>query len=676
MVGGSALGIGVTMFLRDQFSGPAARVRNAAQMTSREMMRMQEQQMRQQRNMYAGLAMAGGMAIRKMGKVIGSAAKFGYEMEFVKQISKSSDVEMGKMSRQAMELGQSTIFLSKDVAEGMRFMAMAGMDFNEVQGNIAAAVDLAAAANLSIAGRGGSADIMTNIMKAFQKDASESSYVADILAEAATSANTNVFELGEALKYAGSTAMDLNIPLESAAAMAMTLANAGMQGSMAGVAMENSMRYLARSISSFATGTQKKALAAAGVSSIDFQDANGNLLPMVQNIGKLKKALSGMGNVQKQAILQTLFGVRGKRAGSLLIRNFEEYQGHLQTFQGAQGRSAEISAGMMDTLEGDFLRIKASWQNMGLFFTQSLEPVLRPLLSILEKVITSMQKIFSTPILGSALATGIAAFLVIKTAAWAYKAVVLGIRLVTMQAGASTATMMANGIAGWNSMTVAAKRYSTAAMVAGMSGRTAGYGGMAQMAGRGKLRGVTTNIHGRMIAKQGGKFVSGASAAGIAAGTMRMVGGNAVSDGATRMVLGKILGVLGGPIGLALSFVLPAAIGALVGALGRNKDSQDAGVEAMKEMNRAKMSENMQYTRMGHMIKFQDINEPAMKVIGTTGIGETSRQMDQAQLKRLADTLEQILATPSHTTVQLDLDGEVIDERIIKYQADGLQMFQ
>lgn len=676
MIGGSALGIGVTMFLRDQFSGPAARVRSAAQMTSMEMRKMQEQQLRQQRNMYAGLAMAGGMAVRRMGRVIGSAAKFGYEMEFVRQISKSSKEEMADMSKQAIDLGQNTIFFAKDVAEGMRFMAMAGMGYKEVSGNIAAAVDLAAAANLSIAGRGGSADIMTNIMKSFQIEASDSAYVADILAEAATSANTNVFELGEALKYAGSTAMDLNIPLQESAAMAMTLANAGIQGSMAGVAMENSMRYLARSISKFASGTQKKALAEAGLSAYDFMDANGNLLPMIDNIGKLKTALQGMGNVQKQAILQTLFGVRGKRAGSLLIRNYEEFAGHLTRFEGARGRAQDISSNMMNTLEGDFLRIKAAWTNMGLFFTASLEPVLRPLLKVVEKLVVFAQKIFSTPVLGNAMATGLATFLVVKTAAFAYKAIVKGIQLVTLQAGTATLSMTTNGIAGWNAMTKAAQRYSMAAMTAGASGKAASYGGMAMMAGKGKLRGLTTNVHGRIIAKQGGKFVSGATASAVAAGTMRMVGGKAVAAGATRMILTRILGVLGGPIGLALSFVLPAAIGALVGALKRNKESQDKGTDVLKEMNRDRMTVD-QYSRMGHMIKFQDINEPAMKVIGTTGVGDVSNAISQAELKRLADILAKSLEKPDLQQIIVNVDAEETVNRVIERKdKDSLQIFQ
>jgi len=590
--GGGTLGVGITMFLRDQFSAPAARVRTSAQQTTAQLRQMQQDQLRQQRNMYAGLAVAGALAIRGMGKVVKSAAKFGYEMEFVKQISKSTIAEQAKLSEQAMALGQRTIFFAKDVAEGMRFMAMAGMGYKEVTGNIASAVDLAAAANLSIAGRGGAADILTNIMKSFKKEASESAYIADILAEAATSANTNVFELGEALKYAGSTAMDLSISLEEATAMAMTLANAGIQGSMAGVAMENSMRYLARAIGPFASGRMVKALDMVGLSAEDFQDAAGNILPMVQNIGLLRDALVSTGNINKQGVLTALFGVRGKRAGSLLMRNYEEFQQHLTIFQNAQGRAGEISRGMMDTLEGSLRRLKAVWQHLGIFFTEGLIPVLRPVLRILEWIVQGLQQVFKIPILGNFVSSALAGFIVLKTATFAYRAVVAGIRLVTMQAGMATTTMQARAVAGYNAMTGAATRYNVAAR----AGMITNIGGLATGASAGL---IGRNAAGRLIRTGGGigktgRFV-GKKAAGRYLGMYgtRLAAGAAAGATGGRMlipILGRMVGILGGPLGLALSFILPGAIGALVSVLKKNKEATGKQTDETRKNKEALIS--------------------------------------------------------------------------------------
>ncbi len=660
MTGGSSLGIGVTMFLRDQFSGPAASIRSSAEATQQQLLRMQEQQLRQQRNMYAGMAFAGGMALRRMGQVVNSAAKFGFEMEFVKQISKSSGDELNTLSNQAMQLGQSTIFFAKDVAEGMRFMAMAGMKYKDIHGNIAAAVDLAAAANLQIAGRGGAADILTNIMIAFQKEAIESGHVADMLAHAATSANLNVFELGEAIKYSASTARTLNISLEESIAVIQTLADAGIQGSMAGVAFENSMRYLAQSIGDFAGGTKNKALDKLGLTGSDFQDAQGNMNSMVQNISTLKKAMIGVGTTERYNIAKVLFGVRGARAGLLLMDNFERFTGHLEAMGAAGGTAGRISAGMMDTLEGSLRRLRAVWQHMGIIFTEGIQPVLRPTLTILETIINVMQKIFKIPVFGNMLSVGLAGFIAIKTVAFAFKAVLKGIQLVTLQNQTAMGMFSTKTVLGFKSMTAAAREYNAAVMRANMAGGMSSMAGVRTMIAAGGVKGLTLNKAGRIVAqsKTGMRtFVSGAAAQSVAKGAARVVGGRVVANSATRMILGRILGILGGPFGLAISFALPAAIGGLSAILKKQKDATEKNSEALrKQAEKVKLQSQGQ--AIGHIIKFQDINAEPLKVIGQTGRNQLNNQWSQNQLQRLNDNLEKLMANPQAQPIIINVDGE------------------
>jgi TP901 family phage tail tape measure protein len=637
---------------------------------------MQEDQLRSSRNLYAGLAMGGAAAVRGMGRVIGKAAKFGFEMRFVKEISKATREEQEKLSKQAMQLGQRTIFFAKDVAEGMRFMAMAGMGYKEVAGNISAAVQLAAAANLSIAGRGGAADIMTNVMKAYKIEAKDSAYISDILAEAATSANLNVFEMGEALKYAGSTAMDLNITLQESAAMAMTLANAGMQGSMAGVAMENSMRYLARTVSNFASGTQIRALEAAGLTGDDFQDANGNLNTMVENIAVLKRALTGMGNVQKQAILQTLFGVRGKRAGSLLMRNYEEFVTHLSRFEGAHGRAMEISKGMMDTLEGSILRVRAVFQHLGIFFTQGLQPVLRPLLWMVETLVKAMQWLFKTPILGQFLATGLAAFVTLKTIAFAYKAVVLSIRIAQLRTGGSAMVMAGQTVGAYNAMSGAAMRYGRVAGASSMMGM-GGFGMMRRgMKGGGygfskaAFRGtggyfVKTAGGGRQAFKTAAKARAFAAAQGGARfggrgmmfGLSRIAAGTGARAG-LAMGLGRLVGVLGGPLGLALSFVIPGLIGVLVKTLGKNRESIEDNSKALHRQRIDNIAREQQFSRMSHAVKFFDLIDPSFRLSGITQAGVTTMGGSDSSNRMGAQIIDN--RGEQQIVLNINLDGETM----------------
>src|SRR6056297_3624850 len=108
MLGQSTLGIGMTMFLRDQFSGPASKIRASAGMMAADMKKMREEQLRHQRNLNAGLAMAGVAALTGIGRAIGQASKFGYEMEFVKSVTQATAEEQQELGNIAKNLAGTT----------------------------------------------------------------------------------------------------------------------------------------------------------------------------------------------------------------------------------------------------------------------------------------------------------------------------------------------------------------------------------------------------------------------------------------------------------------------------------------------------------------------------------------------------------------------------------------
>lgn len=681
MLGGSTLGIGVTMFLRDQFSGPSARVRASAQQTQQEFLRMQEAQLRSQRNMYAGLAIGGVMALRGMGRMVKKAAAFSYEMEFVKSITAATATEQIRLASVAKTLGRETMFYPQAIAEGMRFMAMAGMSATEVEKNIQGAVTLAGATKAELGGKGGAADIMTNVMKQFKIGFEYTNDVANILAYAVTRANTNLFDLGEALKYAGSTSMDLNISLGESTAMVMALGNAGMQGSMAGVAMENSMRYMTRAFSTFGSGTSQRALAELGLTTKDVTDEAGNLLTMTEVMKKFGQAIVSVGsNVERQAILQAVFGVRGKRAASLFLRNlleFEKFTGKVSAVEGDY--AANILGDMMNTLQGHMFKLGSAWQAMWVSFTERVGPIFIWLMKGLVKALAFFERVFDKKIIGGFFATAIAGFLVIKTATFAYKTVVAGLRLMHIAAGTSATVMSNQMVAGYAKATAAAGVYATATTVASQA-RMTGMVGLIARARAGGLKGVTVNAAGRMVAKSRTgmrAFVGGTQAAAIAAGTARVAGGRVLAVGATRMVLSRIVGIFGGPLGIALSFILPGLIGGVIAAVRKNKESTEANTKGLEEANKAKLRAEMQYTRVGHMISFQDLKTPELTTIGQTAVGQQQRNLDTETLGRLAKQLEKLLMEKQVQPVNIYIDNELAIQKLLDRNiADSLSVLQ
>ena len=677
MLGGSTLGIGVTMFLRDQFSGPAARIRASAKQTEMDFMRMQESQMRSQRNMYAGMAIAGVMALRGMGRMIKKSAEFSYEMEFVKSITQATGEEQLRLEAIAKSLGRETMFYPQAIAEGMRFMAMAGMSAAETEKNIAGAVKLAGATKSELGGKGGAADIMTNVMKQFKVGFEYTNDVADLLSYAVTRANTNLFDLGEALKYAGSTSMDLNISLGESTAMVMALGNAGLQGSMAGVAMENSMRYMSRAFSDFGSGPSQKALAVLGLTVRDVTDAKGDLLTMTEVMKKFGNAIEGVqGNIQRQAILQNVFGVRGKRAGSLFIRNLQEFE----KFSGAAanvkpGYAAGILDDMMSTLQGHMYKLGSAWQAMWVSFTDKVGPMLIIIMKGMVKLLTVMEKVFDNKILGSMLAIGITGYIALRTAAWAYQAVAVGIRLIHHQAQMAAMAMGTGTVGSYSAMTAAANAYSIAAARAG----TLGHAGMMSAIGGGAAKGLMLNKAGRVVAKgaRGMRpFVSNAAATSVLAGTSRVVGGRVLATGASRMALGRIAGALGGPIGIAV-ITISTLLGLVIGIVRRSKESTDDNTRALEANNRIKAREDMQYTRMGHMIEFQDIQSPALTTIGSSAVGQVQDNMGKEAMAGVAKKLEELLSKTSPQPINIYLDNELYVKQFFdKHMSDSLSSLQ
>src|SRR5690625_7664705 len=83
-------------------------------------------------------------------------------------------------------------------------------------------------------------------MRAFNIEAKKSGYFADVLAHAAANANTDVEQMGEAMKYLAPTASTLGLSMEGSAAAVMAFSDEGMQGSMAGRAFGTRLTRLAK----------------------------------------------------------------------------------------------------------------------------------------------------------------------------------------------------------------------------------------------------------------------------------------------------------------------------------------------------------------------------------------------------------------------------------------------
>ncbi|XWU18304.1 phage tail tape measure protein [Bacillus subtilis] len=122
----------------------------------------------------------------------------------------------------------------------------------------------------------------------------------DVLVKTMTTANTDLPQLGDAMKYVAPVAQSLGYSMEDTATAVAKMSDAGIQGSMAGTALRASLLHLANPV-----GQSAKAMENYG---IEVEDAHGNLKPLPELIGHIAERFDGMTSAQKTAAAAQLVG--------------------------------------------------------------------------------------------------------------------------------------------------------------------------------------------------------------------------------------------------------------------------------------------------------------------------------------------------------------------------------
>jgi len=594
---GSNLAIGISLVLRDQLSGGLASAGNSLNNFQNRAQRAQTEALRNYNAIGAASGVAAMAGMREWVKV---GAEFDKQITYMYSISeKKQGYSMDMMKKRAMEVGAETMFSSTQVAEAMVTMAQAGQNVEQVYKNINSVAVLAAATMSDI---NSSASAMNDIMIGFNIEATEqnSMRVADIITKSINDSNIKLSDFQESMKYIIPTATSLGISLEEVAAVISTIGNAGIKGSMAGTNTENMFRYIARATGAEGGQKQHEALAMLGLQPSDLMNANGQLKSMAEIIPLLGSRLKDMSknNVQGFNAMMDLLGVRGGRAGNLLAQSMDEYANMLENINNSQGTAMKTSKDVMGSLWGVDERLQSTWETLKITFTDAIEPVLVPLLTMITKFIELLKGMMSTPI-GKFLTILGAGFILVRTAIMGYRAVLLSVRLLHSGLGPGFMSSANTVTAGYNQMTAAAQRYNAASMMGGMGGASAMAGkkafgffgptynsagrlpGQTFQNARGQWMQVTatgaTTFLGKnsMAANMGrfGNFMGKASPYAALGGMALQMGASVVGEetgaGRTMNVAGSALGWAG--TGAMLGSVVPGigtATGAIIGGVG------------------------------------------------------------------------------------------------------------
>lgn len=264
-------------------------------------------------------------------------------MSQVKAVSGATGSEFDKLTAKAKEMGATTKFTAKESAEAFNYMAMAGWNAEQMTDGISGILNLAAASGEDLAT---TSDIVTDALTAFGLKASDATHFSDVLAQASSSANTDVGMMGETFKYVASMAGSLSYSIEDVALMTGLMANSGIKSTQAGTALNSVLTRLATNSSGAAD-----AIAELGV---NFYDSSGNARPLATVMGELREATAGMNQEQKSNLANTVAGMEAQK-GLLAILNAsqEDYDKLAESINHADGAAEKMSKIQLDNLSGD-----------------------------------------------------------------------------------------------------------------------------------------------------------------------------------------------------------------------------------------------------------------------------------------------------------------------------------
>ncbi len=166
---------------------------------------------------------------------------FDAAMSQVKAVSGATGDDFQALRDKAIEMGGKTKFSASEAAEAFNYMAMAGWETSDMLSGIEGIMNLAAASGENL---GTTSDIVTDALTAFGLSAKDSGHFADVLAAAATSANTDVGKMGETFKYAAPVMGALGYSAEDTSLAIGLMGDSSIKAGMAGTVLRSSFARL------------------------------------------------------------------------------------------------------------------------------------------------------------------------------------------------------------------------------------------------------------------------------------------------------------------------------------------------------------------------------------------------------------------------------------------------
>lgn len=265
---------------------------------------------------------------------------FDLTMAKVKATTKATAADFRLLTEDAKRLGATTQNTATEIGELQLIFARRGFNTREIIAATEATQALSVATGEDLAS---SADVVGATLGGLRLAASETARVTDVMANSFTSSALRLETFRESMKLVAPILKAANIPLETGTALLGKLADAGLEGSIAGTGLKNVISKLTNP-----TSKLSKSLGFAVKNSEDLfrafeilKDRNVDLAEATELTDERSKA----------AFLTLIGGVDSVKALATELENSE-------------GAAAAMAATVGDTLAGDVARLTSAFEGL------------------------------------------------------------------------------------------------------------------------------------------------------------------------------------------------------------------------------------------------------------------------------------------------------------------------
>ena len=276
--------------------------------------------------------------------------------------------QIDNLTKVAKEMGSTTKFTATQAADALNYLALAGYDADKAAEVLPSVLNLAAAGGMDLAY---ASDLVTDAMASLNIEANKQNVddFGNKLAMAASKANANVSQLGEAILTVGGTAANLKGGTTELTTALGLLANVGIKGAEGGTHLRNIILSLQSPTDEAAKKMQKLGLSV--------YDSQGKMRGLNEILGDLNGALDGMTQGQKDSIINQLFNKTDLAAvNGLLAAQGEQWDTLAAQIDNADGAMGQMAETQIDNLQGAMTIMSSAFEGMQLAVYDELEPTL------------------------------------------------------------------------------------------------------------------------------------------------------------------------------------------------------------------------------------------------------------------------------------------------------------